>query len=120
MPRRCFLFTVEFGTRCVPLAGCPSRGEVSTFACAKERLMKILSFKTTFALALLVGIAFWAVDVSHAQLFRNPFPPQNARPPINNNPGGGANIGGGNVGNQGGNVGNQGGNVGNQGGNVGN
>src|SRR5262245_1425689 len=36
---------------------------------------KILSRKTTFALALLVGIAFWAVDVSQSQLFRNPFPP---------------------------------------------
>src|SRR6516165_7154925 len=84
----------------------------------KERLMKILSLKTTFALLLLVGVAFWAVDVSQAQLFRNPFPPKNARPPVDNVPPGGVNnLGGGrNVGNQGGNVGNQGGNVGNQGG----
>jgi hypothetical protein len=76
--------------------------------------MKILSIKTASALVLVTGIVFWAVDVSSAQLFRNPFPPRVLQPPLSNLPPG--NNVGGNAGNQGGNLG---GNVGNQGGNLG-
>ncbi|HMF16633.1 MAG TPA: hypothetical protein VKE98_05465, partial [Gemmataceae bacterium] len=75
--------------------------------------MKILSYKTAIALVVGTGIVFWAVDVSSAQLFRNPFPKAIGRPPINNVPSGGGNVGGSNSGNQGSNLGN---NTGNQGG----
>ena len=55
--------------------------------------MRLFSLKTAFALALLTAVTFWTIDVSQAQLFRK-FPPQNARPPVDNTGARGGNGGG--------------------------